>query len=198
MKLSAREQQVAALVAEGLTNREIGSRLFISERTVEGHVVHLLAKLGYRRRLQIAVWARNDSRLRGQLSAPGTGAPLEESLRCDLERTRREIAAMRSRLEADGDQPQMTYALGSHCLRILESALRGEVTAKEVQEFLAAGDELAKARERRGDYRYAAERARWWPVFQRLAVALATEASPYGQGPEPPPAPSPEAPPHSG
>ncbi|MBO0838377.1 MAG: helix-turn-helix transcriptional regulator, partial [Actinobacteria bacterium] len=195
VKLSAREQQVAALVAEGLTNREIGSRLSISERTVEGHVVHLLDKLGYRRRLQIAVWARHDARLRVELSAPPKGAPLDDSLRCDVERTRQEIAAMRSRLEADGDQPQMTYALGSHCLRILESALRGEVTAKEVYEFLAAGDELAKARERRGDYRYAAERARWWPVFQRLALALTIEASSDGEGLKPA---APEAPPHSG
>jgi predicted ATPase/DNA-binding CsgD family transcriptional regulator len=61
--LSRREQEVAALVAEGLTNREIAARLFISERTVEGHVEHALGKLGYRRRSQIAVWARQEVRL---------------------------------------------------------------------------------------------------------------------------------------
>ncbi|MBO0682317.1 MAG: tetratricopeptide repeat protein [Candidatus Dormibacteraeota bacterium] len=63
VKLSRREEEVAALVAEGLTNREIARQLFISERTVEGHVEHLLSKLGYRRRSQIAVWARDEARL---------------------------------------------------------------------------------------------------------------------------------------
>lgn len=178
MKLSPRERQVAALVAEGLTNREIGRRLSISARTVEGHVAHLLDKLGYRHRSQIAVWARDGARLRGELEGPGRGPLLDDSLRRDVERTRQEIAAMRPRLEAEGDQPRITYALGSHALSILERGLRGEVTAQEVQEFLAAGDELARERERRGDRRYAAERARWWPVFQRLALALATQASP--------------------
>jgi DNA-binding NarL/FixJ family response regulator len=37
---------VAGLVAQGLTNRQIGGRLFIAERTVDTHVGHILAKLG--------------------------------------------------------------------------------------------------------------------------------------------------------
>jgi predicted ATPase len=53
---------VAALIAEGLTNRDIAHRLFISERTVEGHVEHILNKLGFQRRSQIAVWTREDDR----------------------------------------------------------------------------------------------------------------------------------------
>jgi non-specific serine/threonine protein kinase len=51
-----RERQVAALVAEGLTNKEIAARLVISPRTAQGHVEHLLAKLGFTSRAQIAAW----------------------------------------------------------------------------------------------------------------------------------------------
>jgi DNA-binding NarL/FixJ family response regulator len=47
---------VAQLVAEGLTNREIGARLFISERTVESHVGTVLNTLGFTSRAQIAGW----------------------------------------------------------------------------------------------------------------------------------------------
>jgi len=51
-----RERQVADLVAEGLTNKEIAARLFISPRTAQGHVEHLLSKLGFHTRTQIAAW----------------------------------------------------------------------------------------------------------------------------------------------
>jgi DNA-binding CsgD family transcriptional regulator/DNA-binding beta-propeller fold protein YncE len=54
--LSRREQEVAALVAEGLTNRAIAARLFISERTVDGHLEHIREKLGVNSRAQVAVW----------------------------------------------------------------------------------------------------------------------------------------------
>lgn len=55
--LARRESEVARLVAEGLTNKEIGARLFISDRTVETHVRSILAKLGMRSRAQVAGWA---------------------------------------------------------------------------------------------------------------------------------------------
>jgi non-specific serine/threonine protein kinase len=55
-ELSRREREVAALVAEGLSNREIGERLFISERTAEGHVEQIFNKLGFGKRSQIASW----------------------------------------------------------------------------------------------------------------------------------------------
>ena len=44
--LTHREGEVAALVAEGLTNRQIRARLAVSERTVNSHVAHVLAKAG--------------------------------------------------------------------------------------------------------------------------------------------------------
>jgi predicted ATPase/DNA-binding NarL/FixJ family response regulator len=54
--LGKREVEVARLVADGLTNKQIGARLFISERTVESHVRGILNKLGFNSRAQIAGW----------------------------------------------------------------------------------------------------------------------------------------------
>ena len=55
--LSARELEVAGLVTEGLTNRQIAGRLVISERTAQNHVQHILTKLGFTTRSQIAAWS---------------------------------------------------------------------------------------------------------------------------------------------
>lgn len=54
--LGKREVEVARLVAEGMSNKEIGARLFISERTVDSHVRSILNKLGFSSRAQIAAW----------------------------------------------------------------------------------------------------------------------------------------------
>jgi DNA-binding CsgD family transcriptional regulator len=54
--LTRREREVAELVAKGLTSREIGERLYLSERTVQNHVQHILTKLNLSNRSQIAVW----------------------------------------------------------------------------------------------------------------------------------------------
>ena len=54
--LTRREREVADLVAEGLTNREIAAKLFISERTAESHVEQIRGKLGFHSRAQIAAW----------------------------------------------------------------------------------------------------------------------------------------------
>ncbi len=54
--LAKREVEVAGLVAEGLSNKQIAARLFISERTVATHVGHILNKLGFNSRAQIAGW----------------------------------------------------------------------------------------------------------------------------------------------
>jgi predicted ATPase/DNA-binding CsgD family transcriptional regulator len=60
--LGQRETDVAQLVAEGLSNKEIGTRLFISERTVESHVRNILNKLGFNSRAQIAGWMATSGR----------------------------------------------------------------------------------------------------------------------------------------
>lgn len=54
--LTRREREVAALVSEGLSNRDIAQRLFIAEKTAENHVQHILTKLGLSSRSQVAVW----------------------------------------------------------------------------------------------------------------------------------------------
>src|SRR5205809_3410627 len=56
VRLSPREREVAAMVAEGLTNREIAARLFISERTADGHLEHIREKLGVNTRAQVTAW----------------------------------------------------------------------------------------------------------------------------------------------
>jgi predicted ATPase/DNA-binding CsgD family transcriptional regulator len=56
--LTRREREVAVLVSQGLTNREISERLVISKRTADAHVEHILAKLGFSSRTQIAALAR--------------------------------------------------------------------------------------------------------------------------------------------
>lgn len=60
--LTRREREVAELVARGLTNREIATRLFISERTAESHVQQIRAKLGFHSRSQIAAWVASEAR----------------------------------------------------------------------------------------------------------------------------------------
>ncbi|MFD8500644.1 ATP-binding protein [Amycolatopsis sp. NPDC059657] len=66
-KLTRRERQIAELVSQGLTNRQIAAAAHIGERTVETHVQHVLGKLGFTNRSQIAAWV-----VGGQL---GTEAP---------------------------------------------------------------------------------------------------------------------------
>jgi len=63
VELTAREQEVLALVAEGLSNREIAVRLFVTEATVKTHIVHLLDKLGAESR----TGAVSEARRRGLL-----------------------------------------------------------------------------------------------------------------------------------
>ncbi|MFE0546421.1 response regulator [Streptomyces sp. NPDC058891] len=55
--LSPRERDILALIGDGLTNRDIGKKLYLSEKTVKNHISRLLAKLGVQRRVQAAVLA---------------------------------------------------------------------------------------------------------------------------------------------
>jgi DNA-binding NarL/FixJ family response regulator len=53
------------LAARGLTNRDIAAQLFLSVRTVEVHVDHILTKLGFHTRTQLAAWAYEEGLLPG-------------------------------------------------------------------------------------------------------------------------------------
>ena len=70
--LTRREREVSRLVLEGLSNKEIAQKLFLSERTVEGHVASISNKLGFHSRVQIAAWEAK------QATAPAIAA---ESIR---------------------------------------------------------------------------------------------------------------------
>ncbi|MEV0111166.1 protein kinase [Nocardia sp. NPDC050799] len=59
-RLTKRERQVAALVAQGLTNKQIATKLVVSPRTAQGHVENILTKMGFTSRAQIAAWIVDD------------------------------------------------------------------------------------------------------------------------------------------
>jgi DNA-binding CsgD family transcriptional regulator len=63
--LGKRQAEVAQLVAQGMTNKQIGARLFISEYTVDSHVRSILNTLGFSSRSQIAAWVGDDARREG-------------------------------------------------------------------------------------------------------------------------------------
>ena len=63
--LTRREAEVAALVARGHTNRDIADQLSLSVRTVEVHVDHVLTKLGFHTRTELAAWAHEGGLLAG-------------------------------------------------------------------------------------------------------------------------------------
>jgi DNA-binding CsgD family transcriptional regulator/sugar lactone lactonase YvrE len=86
-RLSRREIEVARLVAEGLTNRDIASRLFISERTVDGHLEHVREKLGVNTRAQIATWVtRRETSGAADAFVQPTAAPIARRGRISLPR----------------------------------------------------------------------------------------------------------------
>jgi predicted ATPase/DNA-binding CsgD family transcriptional regulator len=59
-RLTAREQEIAVLVADGLTNRQVAEKLFISRRTVDAHLEHIFGKLGITSRVMLAIHAREE------------------------------------------------------------------------------------------------------------------------------------------
>jgi DNA-binding CsgD family transcriptional regulator len=71
--LTTRQREVAALVADGLPNREIAARLHITERSAESHVERIRMRMGFRSRAQIAAWfvANGGSSGERRSNAPG-------------------------------------------------------------------------------------------------------------------------------
>ncbi|GLW67144.1 LuxR family transcriptional regulator [Actinomadura rubrobrunea] len=67
--LTPRETEIAGLVAQGLSNKDIAATLVIAQRTVEGHIEHIMDKLGFRSRARIASWVRERD------GASGNGGP---------------------------------------------------------------------------------------------------------------------------
>jgi non-specific serine/threonine protein kinase len=57
MGLTRRELEIAVMVAQGMSNKDMANRLVIAQRTVEGHVENIRSKLGFHSRTQIAAWA---------------------------------------------------------------------------------------------------------------------------------------------
>jgi DNA-binding NarL/FixJ family response regulator len=66
--LSNQEQTILELIAEGLTNRQIGERMFLAEKTVKNYVSNMLGKLGMSRRAEAAAYAARLSERRGKPS----------------------------------------------------------------------------------------------------------------------------------
>jgi DNA-binding CsgD family transcriptional regulator len=56
LQLTPRQLEIARLIAEGLTNRQVADRLFLSERTVETHITNILNKLDLNSRVQLTRW----------------------------------------------------------------------------------------------------------------------------------------------
>ena len=86
-ELTEQELKLLALIAEGLTNRQIGERMFLAEKTVKNYVSSILAKLGLERRTQAAVLAskllgpepRLSSESRRRPAAPGSSGACQRS-----------------------------------------------------------------------------------------------------------------------
>ena len=74
-KLSEREYQVAELLAMGFTNAAIGQYLKVSPATVSSHVAHILSKLGFRSRAQVAAWVVGRRLQRAENPIPADARP---------------------------------------------------------------------------------------------------------------------------
>jgi DNA-binding NarL/FixJ family response regulator len=71
-RLTDQERKILDLIAEGLTNRQIGERMFLAEKTVKNYVSNLLSKLGMERRTEAAVFAARLDRTKGQEAPPAS------------------------------------------------------------------------------------------------------------------------------
>ncbi|MET7336525.1 LuxR C-terminal-related transcriptional regulator [Nonomuraea sp. NPDC005650] len=69
--LTPRETEIAQLIARGMRNKEIAAALVIAQRTVEGHIEHVLCKLGFNSRTQIVGWVAEQARRAGERPSEG-------------------------------------------------------------------------------------------------------------------------------
>lgn len=88
LMLTAREREVAALVAQGRSNRAIADELVISERTTESHITNILGKLGFSSRAQIAAWAVDIGLTRPDAAPRHPAAPSQRARRPATRRSR--------------------------------------------------------------------------------------------------------------
>ncbi|MBA3905087.1 MAG: helix-turn-helix transcriptional regulator [Pseudonocardiales bacterium] len=102
--LTARERQIADLVALGRSNREIAAQLVLSNRTVGNHVQHILTKLGFAYRSQIAAWVVARGGMSSGMSSSADG-PLQPQSRSRHQRVRDGRAGVGSSSEGRADQP---------------------------------------------------------------------------------------------
>ncbi len=89
VSLTRRQEEIASLVAEGLSNREIGEKLFISERTVDGHLEELRSKLGMSSRAAISAWV-----VKRRLGSAQVSHVLREGAAAVSEGSRRRIPSL--------------------------------------------------------------------------------------------------------
>jgi DNA-binding CsgD family transcriptional regulator len=151
VQLSRREREVAELVAAGRTNREIASTLFISDRTVEGHVQQINNKLGFTARTQIAAWVveqrqssgKAQTRLppddqlpaasQGRPTAPGSGVPMAATRRWRGRRAYLAIAVLIAMLVASATYVFAPKTSSSNPFNsvtvVVEGAAEGETKA---------------------------------------------------------------------
>ena len=105
LRLSAREGEVAGLVADGLTNGAIATRLYISERTVESHLERIRRKLDFHHRSEIAAWITRETGSRPD-GASGESQPARGTAdeRDHLADERQRLADERQRRADDREQ----------------------------------------------------------------------------------------------
>ncbi|MEV6692689.1 response regulator transcription factor [Micromonospora sp. NPDC051196] len=104
--LTAREREVLAALAEGLTNRELGQRLFMSERTVGVHVSHIFDKLQVRTRVQAtAIYLRHEQQATSEMLPALTVAPPERGPVATASRRAQFVAALAELYRAAGSPP---------------------------------------------------------------------------------------------
>src|SRR5713226_8494130 len=170
VKLTRRAQEVAELVALGMTNRDIAGRLFLSERTVEWHLEQILNKLGFTSRSQVAAWVGRSQvgsrvlvpgiRLRGNLPAQLTtfvGRDRELSDLFELVTTNRLVTvtgpggtgktrlALRLAEELQTDLPHGSWLCD--LAPVAEASLVGDAVAKGLGVNRTAPDRLGAVRE---------------------------------------------------